>query len=370
MAVKYTTVEGLWNFLGISETVLEYQAGDTPTRETIAAGTVTATTYYLDQKFFNPDTLILYVGATDTALTLTTDYTVDSDKGSITLTAAGVTAMGSSDLTGVYDYSTLKGLSYNESISFLERAEDFVEEEAETVFANQAAAAPVYQAHNDELGVGQGLSSSLYNTQTYPLIKLQTTVNGAFTLGDVTLTLTDASGFPETGTIFVDGNKVSYTAKSTNDLTVPNTTPTIADAATVRGEVVEVSTSPSGLAPSFVVLTPDTDYQVDYDTGDIQIMNRNYYANIDGLGYAQDGTAGRMRYNYFQAWHNIGQDATIPTSLVELCYMVASRTLLQSTVFRSQINQRDNFSPQQLGFSLKDIERRMAHFRCSRSRNV
>jgi len=370
MAVKYTDVQGLWNFLGVSETVLEYQAGDTPSRETVQATPVTATTYYLDQRFFNPDTLVLYVGASNTALTLTTDYTVDSDKGSITITSAGATALTGEDLTAVYEYTTLLGLTYNESLSFLERAEDFVEEDAETVFANQSATAPIYQAQNDELAVGQGLSSGLYNTQLFPIIKLQTTVDGAFTLGGTTLTLADASGFPETGTIFVGGNKVTYTAKATNDLTVPNTTPSIDDGATVRGEVVEVSTSPSGLSPAFIVLTPETDYQIDYDTGDIELMDRYYYANIDGLGRPQDGVSGRVRLNYLQAWHNIGQDATIPVGLVELCYMVASRTLLQSTVFRSQINQRDNFNPQQLGFSLKDIERRTAHYRSSRSRNV
>jgi len=53
----------------------------------------------------------------------------------------------------------------------------------------------------------------------YPHDAATTTLDGAITDSDTTISLTDASDFPSTGVVFIGTERISYTGKSTNDLT-------------------------------------------------------------------------------------------------------------------------------------------------------
>lgn len=48
---------------------------------------------------------------------------------------------------------------------------------------------------------------------------LETTANGAVSIGDTTITLTSASAFATAGSGNIDGDTISWTGKSSNDLT-------------------------------------------------------------------------------------------------------------------------------------------------------
>lgn len=366
MALKYTTVQRFWQYLGINLSTQDYvpenvsDGAVTTIRETVKASPVTATTYYLTKKAVNPDTLVAYVGSTSTQLTLTTDYTFDSDTSAITITSAGETALTGEALTVVYEYCEVETLSYNVTDRLLMKAEADVERRTRRVFADQTATNPGYNQINNEFLMGQGNTYVRYNARNYPLVKLQTTVDGAYTTGGASITLADATGFPNNGTIYIGGNKVTYTAKSTNTLTIPTSTPSIDDGAVVRGEVIEISNSGSGTTPSYIVLTPETDYAIDYDTGEIQLQQSYYFddsvLNIDNLNQPARGVFNRVRLNYMTAWHENGEDCIIPEDIVEVVHMIAARSLAQRTVSRALVNQRDNFNPQSFGFSKVDID--------------
>lgn len=369
MALKYTTVKEFWEFLGINLSILEFQPGNIPSREDTSASV--ASTVYLNQLGINPDTLVVYVGDTDTELTLTTDYTFNSNTSALTITASGETALGGTSAKVVYEYNQLAPvLTYNTSYALLSRMEQRLEQDLQTVFADQSSATPSYTQILDEFDMGQGFRNNMYHTQYFPLISLQTTVDGNYTTGGTTLTLTSASGFPSIGTIYVGGNKVSYTAKTGNDLTVPSSTPSISDGATVRGEVIEVSLDPQGVQPSFTVLTPDVDYHIDYDTGNIQLFNEYYQVNLEGITRPINGLKGRLKYTYMQAWHKNGQNATIPTEIEELVYMMAGRNLVQRTIVKANVGQRDNFTSDSYGFSKVDMEEIKDKYRSVRCSNV
>jgi hypothetical protein len=374
MALRYTTVKEFWEFIGLNESILDFQPGNKPERETISTSTVAAGKYYLNQLGVNEDTLTLYAGSTQ--LTVTTHYTFDSDTSEITITSDGATALSGENLTAEYEFNALgKVLSYSKTEALLSRMEARLDSDINGRFADQSSATPEYLALVNELHKGKGLRYRSYQTDYYPLIKLQTTTDGAFTLGDTTLTLTDASGFPSSGTIYVGGNKVTYSARSSNDLTVPNDTPTISNGAVVRGEVVEISTAASGTSPSFLVLTPDTQYAVDYDSGEIQLQDDYYYdsnnvATTDGINTPQFGTENRFRITYLHAWHKPGQDATIPDEIKEVLYMMAGRQLVQRTVLKSLAGQRDNFNPNSFAFSKNDINEIIRKYIMIQSRNV
>lgn len=371
MALRYTTVGEFWKFMGYNESVMDFQAGNEPSRETVAASPVPAGDYYLDQLAVNEDTLVLYAGST--ALTITTHYTFDSDTSKVTITAAGATALSGEALTAEYEYCSLgKNLSYNESERLLQSAEDKLHRDVGTVFADESVSSPDYLAVSDEFQKGKGYRYVHYSTVYRPLVNLSTTVNGAYTTGGSEITLADGSGFPASATINIGGNKVSYTSRSGNVLTVPTTTPSIADGAVVRGEVVEVSTAASGTTPSFIVLTPDTDYAIDYVTGEVQLQD-SYYYDSDTLSTSvvdtpQFGTQNRFRITYLTAWYEPGQDISIPDDIREIVYHFAALRLLNRTILKSNTGQRDNFSPGVLQQMRDFIDNAMVPYRNIESR--
>lgn len=356
MVLKYTSVSEFWSFLGISEHVLDFQEGQEPQWESVGTGNSSNTEFYLDRMGVDSDTLVLRRDSDNAELTLTTHYTFDSDRSKITLTATGVTYLGTTSLQAKYAYSSLgKNLNYSESVRILERAEQTVDESCETVFADQTDTDPTYAKVVNEKHPGQGYSSNLVNAKHYPIVKLQTTTNGAYTTGGVSITLTDASGFPSSATIYIGGNSVTYTAKTGNVLTVPSSTPSIATGSVVRGEVVEISLDPGGIDPSYTVLVPGRDYGIDYDTGEIQLQDDYYLRNLYGLVRPEDGINDRIRLNYMTAWHPVGQACEIPADIIEACYLKSAATLTDSTILKSNVNLSENFSPT----ALKDVNDRI-----------
>jgi len=344
MALKYTTVVGFVKHAKLQRKIPDVASG-TVTPEKVAPGNSSDLVYLLQRTSVINSTLVLTTTA-GTTLVETTDYA--QEDGIITLTTAGKVALGNDTLLAKYTYiSEDTNLLESEMEDMLEDAESGFEEEVETVFADQTSSTPDYNQVTDELQDGQGFIDKQYRSNFFPLVKLQTTVASNFTLGDTTLTLTDASGFPETGTIYVGGNKVTYSARSTNDLTVPNTTPTVAADAVVRGEVIEVSLDPEGVTVSFQVLTPDVDYAVDYDTGRITLLD-DFYGSVPstfGLTKPENGVADRVRFTYMNAWHKLGKDCTVPNEIRKIVYMMTMAELADTAILSSNATFADNFSP-------------------------
>lgn len=367
MTLKYSSVKGFWEFMGLNNSVLDYLPDTEPQREVITT-LPTANAFQLKHMSFNPDTLILYKGETNTALTVTTHYTVDVARASITLTSAGVTFLSTESLTAYYEFCELEkqALNYTETAKLLARSESWVESTTNTVFANQTDAEPNYEHIIDEKLSGQGYVDNTYTLSHYPLIKLETTVATSFSTGTSSLVLSDATGFPASGTIYVGGNKVTYSAKSTNTLTVPTSTPSIDSGAIVRGEVIEVSTDGAGFSPSFVVLRPDADYSVDYNTGDITIMSSDLtsYFRLDS-SRPVEGVDNRVRTTYLTAWHLPNKKAEVPVELEEIVYLKAGLLLLNRTMLKANVNLRENFNASNFNITEQELMTMLDPYRIS-----
>lgn len=345
MTLRYTTVNEFWRKYGLLKSTTDYQAADTPARETVASDPVAAGTYYLDHRGVDIDSLVLYAGST--ALTVTTHYTFDSDTSKVTITSAGATALTGEDLTAEYDYCDLEQyLSYNETVDSLEAAESEFEDDTGQRFSTLSS--PQYKQIVDEelilnkrfLRLKRGLPFK-FN----PVVSLQTTVDGSYTTGGTSLTLTDSSSLPPTGTIYVGGNKVSYTANAANVLTVPSSTPSIADGAVVRTEVIEISLSSEGSVPDWQVLVFEEDYQIYSDEGYVKLYLSAFWnqTTVSDTEMFPDNV--RIRASYMQAWHESGQDPVIPSRVVRAIYAIAARDIANQTARKSHIGQRDNFNP-------------------------
>lgn len=369
MVLKYTTVNAFWKFLGVAKNVMFAQPGTTPSKDTIATYPVSAGTYYLTNPGVDTDSLRLYVGSTGTSyLTPNTDYTFDSDTNEVVLNSTGAAKMGTTNsLVAGYWYTTLSDvMNYNATTTLLEQAEEDFEHATNVVFADQGSTNPAYTQISDERTTSLGWNNNIYYTQYFPIVKLSTTVSSAYTKGGTTLEVASSYGFPASGTIYVDGNEVSYTSYSGNILTVPSITPTIASGGKVRGEVVKVDLGAPGSEPAFQVLQPDVDYAIDHDTGAIQVLG-DLYLNLQyAASRATPGYLDRLRFTYLHAWHEVGRDCTIPPDVVQCVHFKAAQDLQARTILKAGVGDLDNFNPNTLRAMDDFIQKKIEGNRCVR----
>jgi len=361
MATTYSlsTPESLTKHMGLLCTVPNK---DTTSRETVGTGDGTETIFWLDKVGVLVDTYTISYGAAYTALTDVTDYALDLDTSKITLTTTGVAKVGTSVIYAAYSFNIAELLN-SEIIKALNSAEDKVVQVTEQYFANSADTDPAYRKIiNESIKGHYNPYNKVYDLIFNPVICIDTTTNGAFTLTDTTLTLTDGTGLPNAGTIYVDGNKVTYTARSTHDLTVPATTPSIDDGATVRGEVIELSTKPEGASPSYTVLTPNTEYEIDYMQGRVKILAKAYFGEIRSEDRLYPSNY-LIRVSYMNAWRKYGEDATIPDEIEEVVNMIASKKFVQRIIRKNNVLQNNDYDPVSLNSGDAEINRVLEYYR-------
>jgi len=318
---------------------------DSTTKELVGTGNGVQTTFWLDYLGVIESTYTLYYGSaetTTTTLTETTHYTIDLDNSKIVLTTDGVALVATNNIYAVYKYNTLELLNAD-MLEALNAAENKLLRDTEQTFTSTTLLGyrkvlnePI-KGHYDPYG-------KVYDLFYSPIIKLQTTTNGAYTTGGTSLTLTDGTLFPTSGTIYIGGNKVAYTSKMGHILTVPATTPSIATGATVRGEVVELSIEPEGQSQSYTVLTPDIDYEIDYNQGRFKILANAYWGEIQS-GDKLYPSNYLIRASYMQAWHEPDKDATIPDEIEWVVNAIAARKLMGAVVAKAHTAGLNDFNP-------------------------
>lgn len=362
MTLRYTTVRDFWKKYGLNESVMDFQPGQEPSRESVASSPVSAGTYYLNHMGVNEDTLKLYAGSTE--LTLTTHYTFDSDTSKVTITSAGETALSGEDLTAEYEYCQLgKDLNYNESVAILQSAESEFERETEQRFTNNTDLDYRQITNENVVFVNDKLRlKKVINTKYNPIVEIETTVDGDYTTGGTEITLTDASLLPLSGTILIGDKKVSYDPKAGNVLTIPSNTPSISNGSAVSTTIVEVSLQSEGNVPVWQVLTKGEDFEVDAFNGYIKLLDSAFFNEVSysNINIYPDNI--RTRVSYLNAWHDEGESPCIPEDVVECIYQMSARNLRRNTVFKSHIGQRDNFTPTTSTESKEYIEKTIVEY--------
>ena len=359
----YSSVKLLCKYLGIYKTVPNK---DSTANENIGTGDNSTSTFWLDQIGIITPTYTIYGGNSSggvlTALVETTHYTLDLDTSKLELTSSGITTVNTSTLWGKYDYNSNELLS-NELNDLLLVAETKLELYTEQRFADGTATDPNYrEISNEQIKGHYRPEDKVYDLFFMPMVALSTTTDGAYTTGITTIQLTSATGFPSTGTIYIGGNKVAYTAKSGDVLTISTATPSIATGATVRGEVIELSSEPEGNALSYSVLVPDTDYQVDYLHGRVAILRNAFWSEISAEDRIYPSNYW-IRASYFHAWHEKNITPTIPSEIQEIVNFFAAQDLFKRTVSKSYMTGLNDFNPKKMQISEDDIMERLDQYR-------
>lgn len=360
--LKYSSVLALVKYLGLLDTVPNRT--DTE-KELVGTGNSSTTDFWISKLGIIENKYTLYYGttqATTTELTETTHYTLDLDNSKVVLTSAGVTLVAANNIYTAYSYNTSELLS-NEMVEVLNAAETKVELFTEQRFANYTDTNPTYRKiTNEQIQGHYNPVGKVFEGFFNPWVKLSTTTDGAFTLGDTTLSLTDATGFPTTGTIYVDGNKVTYTGKSSNNLTVPNTTPSVDDDSVVAGEVVEISKEPEGNALSFEVLDPDTEYEIDYLNGYINPLSNAFWGEISAEDRLYPSNY-VVRVSYFAAWHEKGTNPIVRDDIQEVVNMIAAKKFAQRMIKKAHVAGLNEFNPGALDSGDDEILRTLEYYK-------
>lgn len=347
--LNYSTPLMLTNILGLTHDVPTWDVGATPTNEAVGTGDSSATQYFLDHQNVISDTYTLYANAV--AMTETTDYTLDTDTGEITLTAAGVTLLSTNALTAKYKYIDTPALKTSYIITVLGRAEKEVDNLVNSTFTDGTATNPGYPVKT-EIKPTEGLWTDRWITEEKPLKDITSTLLSDITDSDSTLAVASGDGdkFPTSGSIIIGSEVIAYTGISTDTFT-GLTRGSLGTTAAAHTAADDIHTT--------IVFISDTTEGTD-ETFTIQPWDTNIFADADGLVYrykdasptalSRAGVANRIKIIYYY-----GYDA-VPKDITRLTLLLAKRQLMQDNISKAIVAGRNEFRPEMMNADRIEIE--------------
>ena len=348
-SLKYATPSMFAEMLGIKSDVPSWDVAGTPTNEAVGTGDNSQTVFYLDQQNILSDSYTFY--ANGVAMTETTHYTLDNDKGEITLTAAGVTLLDTNALTALYSYIN-NGMRNSYLIAVISRAEKEVDKSLNTTFTDGTATNPAYPSET-EIQSTEGKQMDRWITTNKPLKDVESTLDGAITDSDTTISLAtgDGTNFPSTGYIIVGNEVISYTGVASDDLTgcsrgvLGSTAAAHSDADAVHTTIVFISDTIENAVVTWTA----------------QAWNTEIYTNNNGLVYRYknanpDVLTRAGVQNRFKIIYLYGND-TVPGDITRLTLLFSKRMLAQDNVGKSMIAGRNEFRPEMFNVDLEEINR-------------
>lgn len=357
MTLEYTEVKDLSDYVWLTKHSKGSDAAPGDTAFVIGRGDGTKDTFYLNHFSAIEGTVILIKRSNELVLTPETHYSINYDLGKVTLTSAGITALGTDDLLADY-YVNSENIKNSEAKAMLESAEAEVRDRTQQYFADPTQDDPSYRVIVDEVleGDRRKVKPWVFAATFAPFIVYKTTVATDYTTGATTLTVGDASGFKESGVLTIGDKKVEYSSRTGNVLTVPADTPSISEGDDVYTFCVEVAQYIVQGTPTYKVAIPEKDFVYDVETGHIEILPSAFF-DVPSLDAPFFPVKTRLRLSYWNAWKQLGADKPhIPARIKELTLMIAAKDMVQRVVKRSHVTNAENFNPAALNSGDNKIE--------------
>ena len=336
----YCTTQQVIDYLQLTQQVPDFDNGST-TKETVdASGTLASgSKIYLNNTKIIDSSYNFYYGAdvdNITLLTETTHYTFDKDIGEITLTTAGATAIGANSVFSDYKFSLQLKDSYVQDL--INSSEKIIDETIEQTFNG------VTLVDNEER-VGKGIHKRLYRPRNLMPIVIQNQLDGALDDSTTTVILDDTTGLEVGEYLTIESEVVLIgSIDSSTNLTVTrgskgSTAVTHADNTFVINYVISISNTVVGSTPVFAILNYKTEFDIDSDTGGVQLLHIDGYdANqfTNGL-YPLHGVFNRIRINYKYG------SVTVPEDIRHLCLLMTSKKLYSAQILNALSRGTDGF---------------------------
>lgn len=357
----------LSRFMSLVDTVPNHETGSK--YEEVGTGDNSETVFWLDKKGVISGTYNIYYGASTasvTELTESTHYSLDLETSKLTLTAAGVTAVGTNKIYADYYYN-YQEFTDQQVTDAITRAEQVVDHITNNHFCDGTDTTPNWSQHTDEYHDGRGCFERDYFLKHYPIADLSTTVNGAITADDATITVTSTQGFPSSGYILIEDDKIAYTGKTATTFTGCTSVSAHDDGTTVKGYVVESSTTESGGEISWDVLEEGTEFELDRSTGRLHIYaggTYQYGRYYSDLNSPPDQVPHRVRVNYSSG------TSSIPDDVKKATLMIASQDLMKAVVRKAHAQGLNNYNPSLIEVDQAELDKLIAHYRNDMSARI
>jgi len=344
----YATSSQLAQIIGIKIDVPSWEAGKTPENESVGQGDSSEKVFYLNHRNILDSSYTLFYGddssATDELID-TTDYSIESDTGIITLTDAGVTKVAAKKIYAKYSY-TKNGMENTYLVEVLNRAEAKVDNETNTTFTDGTATNPAYPSET-EIQSSPGYFREQIIAEEKPLIDIVTTLDGALAIDAeiVPLTTCNGSNYPTSGSIIIDSEVITYTGITADNLTgctrgaMSTTAATHDDLAPIHSTILFVSNTQEGTSVDYTV-QPWNTYMHATETGLFYTYNQSVFntSQFPNRLTRQD-IADRVKLIYYHGY------TTIPADITRLTLIFAKEMLLKDNIGSSLIAGRDGFQP-------------------------
>lgn len=232
----------------------------------------------------------------------------------------------------------------------LDYAQDELDNELGTHFATGTDDTPDYIQVTNEKHRGLGATNKDYFLDFGPIPDFSATLSGDIAIGVTTITVDSTNGFPATGVIGIGSEKITYSAKDETTFTVTATTVAHTTSEEVLPYVFEISTTCSGSAPTWGVLTPSDQYDLDFKPNRVYV----YTDDVSTSSYSYS-SAPRIP-NRFRSTYVYGHD-TIPRDFKKLHLMVSAQDLMHNTVRKAHTSGMNDFKPSLVNVDQQEIEK-------------
>lgn len=302
---------------------------------------VSGSLIFLDHGKVIQDTLTLYYGAdvdNVTALIVTTHYTFDESTAKITLTAAGATLIGTDNVYAKYKYNEYKKNSV--ILDLIRGMSNYMDSELDSINTTP-------ELVEKEENVGKGAYNRIYRSRCLPVKVIKMTLTTTVTASETSFVVSDTTGL-EVGDYVVIENEVIKidSVDSVTELTVirgqyGSTAVAHNSGLWMINYVVEISNSPIGFTPTWKLLKYRSQYDVDSDTGAVQLLHITAEER-DDLGfevYPLPSVFNRIRFTYKKGITSIPQDIT------NLCVLFVVREIMNSIIAKAHSGGINGFVP-------------------------
>ena len=363
---EYATTQELNDFLGLTVSVPDLSVvGGDRSLETVGTGDGSTTIFFTSHAFVISGSYAFYYGgscdeALSQPLTEGTHYSFLVDNGQLTLTASGVSLVGTDSIFGSYSYNS-QGLTDSRLQDALNRSASQIDKECNQRWVDGSVSTPVFTQVLDEIHTGRGGLDRYYFCFNRPLPQVDCVVTSTVPVGSSSIIVDSTDGFPSSGYLGTGVLKIVYTGKTSTSFTgVSGVDSEIAVDSVLSPIVVEASNTPDGAAPVWTILEKDSRYDVDLANGRFWLPPTTILSTDDSIildSVPQRGVPNRFRVSYLS-----GNDS-IPEDITKLCLMVAGSSIIKQTVRNATIGGLDDFRPNLVNVDKDEIDELFSNYR-------
>lgn len=348
--VTLPTTQELARFMNIEGVIPDMAlVGESRAKETVGTGNNNTTVFWLDHAGVLDDTYTLSHGTSEpgtTDLTESTHYTLSKDNGKVTLTSTGVSTVTTNNIYAAYSFINMSHgqvLTDTQLQTALDQAQAEFENMTYNKWTDGTDDTPDYTQATNEKHTGKGRWDRNYYLKNFPLPNVSTDLNSGIDDDDTTIIVDSTSGFPSSGTLTIETEKITYTGKSSTTFTGcsrgsgDSTAASHSDGETVYPWCFEVSSTDPGSSPTWNVLEHDVDYDLDLNRGRVHVYWDDVILDtLSTTTYPPQMIPNRFRGTYI--WGN----STIPNDVKKAVLMIAAKNLVHTTFRKSNLDGTDH----------------------------